>query len=267
MAEGARICTLFVRLTPYRHRTVLWSTHGDARSQPAGHPRRAARGGQRRARGAAAAAQPVGDEPGAGATCARRPAIRCWSGPGAASCPRRARSSCASGSASSCRTARRCCARPRRSTSRSSCGRSRCGPAKASWRTSGRDLIARVGAEAPGVRLRFVQKPDKDSAPLRDGTRRSGDRRGRRDDRPGGARAGAVPRPLHRRRARGAPAEPRRGSRPPAMRPAGTSASRGGGSSKGPIDEALAAARAGTARSSRSSAASRPRWRWRAPPT
>jgi len=31
-------------------------------------------------------------------------------------------------------------------------------------------LIARVGAEAPGVRLRFVQKPDKDSAPLRDGT-------------------------------------------------------------------------------------------------
>jgi DNA-binding transcriptional LysR family regulator len=34
----------------------------------------------------------------------------------------------------------------------------------------GPGLIARVGAEAPGVRLRFVQKPDKDSAPLRDGT-------------------------------------------------------------------------------------------------
>lgn len=33
----------------------------------------------------------------------------------------------------------------------------------------GSDLIARVGAAAPGVRLRFVQKPDKDSAPLRDG--------------------------------------------------------------------------------------------------
>ena len=31
-------------------------------------------------------------------------------------------------------------------------------------------LIARVGEEAPGVRLRFVQKPNKDSAPLRDGT-------------------------------------------------------------------------------------------------
>ncbi len=30
-------------------------------------------------------------------------------------------------------------------------------------------LIARVGEEAPGVRLCFVQKPDKDSTPLRDG--------------------------------------------------------------------------------------------------
>src|SRR3954467_13965064 len=34
----------------------------------------------------------------------------------------------------------------------------------------GPDLIARVGEEAPGVRLRFVQKPSKGSAPLRDGT-------------------------------------------------------------------------------------------------
>ncbi|VVO36010.1 LysR family transcriptional regulator [Pseudomonas fluorescens] len=32
------------------------------------------------------------------------------------------------------------------------------------------DLIARVGEQAPGVRLRFVPKPDKDSTPLRDGT-------------------------------------------------------------------------------------------------
>jgi DNA-binding transcriptional LysR family regulator len=31
-------------------------------------------------------------------------------------------------------------------------------------------LITRVAAEAPGVRLRFLQKPDKDSAPLREGT-------------------------------------------------------------------------------------------------
>ncbi|MBL9215837.1 MAG: LysR family transcriptional regulator [Opitutaceae bacterium] len=30
-------------------------------------------------------------------------------------------------------------------------------------------LIARIGAEAPGVQLRFVPKPDKDSAPLREG--------------------------------------------------------------------------------------------------
>jgi DNA-binding transcriptional LysR family regulator len=34
----------------------------------------------------------------------------------------------------------------------------------------GADLLARVGNDAPGVRLRFVQKPNKDSAALRDGT-------------------------------------------------------------------------------------------------
>src|SRR3982750_4615006 len=33
----------------------------------------------------------------------------------------------------------------------------------------GPDLIARVSAEAPGVRLCFVQKPNKDSTPLREG--------------------------------------------------------------------------------------------------
>lgn len=31
-------------------------------------------------------------------------------------------------------------------------------------------LLARVGAEAPGVRLRFVPKPNKDTGPLRDGS-------------------------------------------------------------------------------------------------
>lgn len=34
----------------------------------------------------------------------------------------------------------------------------------------GPDLLARIGEQAPGVRLRFMQKPDKDSAPLREGT-------------------------------------------------------------------------------------------------
>ncbi|MDP3672644.1 MAG: LysR family transcriptional regulator [Telluria sp.] len=34
----------------------------------------------------------------------------------------------------------------------------------------GSDLIARAGAEAPGVRLCFVQKPNKESTSLRDGT-------------------------------------------------------------------------------------------------
>ena len=36
--------------------------------------------------------------------------------------------------------------------------------------TFGPDLMARLSEEAPGVRLRFVQKPDKDSTSLRDGT-------------------------------------------------------------------------------------------------
>lgn len=36
--------------------------------------------------------------------------------------------------------------------------------------TFGPALIARASAEAPSVRLRFVNKPDKDSAPLRDGS-------------------------------------------------------------------------------------------------
>ena len=34
----------------------------------------------------------------------------------------------------------------------------------------GPDIIARVTAEAPGVRLRFLQKPDRDSTSLRDGS-------------------------------------------------------------------------------------------------
>lgn len=36
--------------------------------------------------------------------------------------------------------------------------------------TFGPTLLAAIGREAPGVRLRFVQKTDRDSAPLRDGT-------------------------------------------------------------------------------------------------
>jgi DNA-binding transcriptional LysR family regulator len=36
--------------------------------------------------------------------------------------------------------------------------------------TFGPDLIARLAKEAPGVRLRFMQKPNKDVSPLRDGS-------------------------------------------------------------------------------------------------
>ncbi len=102
----------------------------------------------------------------------------------------------------------------------------------------GPGLIARVGEEAPGVRLRFVQKPDKDSTPLRDGTvdletgvvgKTTGPE----------VRAQALFRDrfigVVRRGIRCARARSRR----PAMRPAGTSCVSRRGLDKGPIDEAL----------------------------
>src|SRR5882724_503925 len=73
----------------------------------------------------------------------------------------------------------------------------------------GPELISRVGRQAPGVRLRFVPKPNKDSTPLRDGTVDLENRRGGRDDRSGGARAGFIPGPLHRRRSHGTSVLPR----------------------------------------------------------
>ena len=176
------ICTVFMRLTPYPDRTVIWSRHGDARPQSARHPRCAARRRQCGARGGAVAAKPVGDEPGAGA-------IACDDGRSAAGQGRaRARSDAAGARAPragrSARAGRRGGAAPRREARPQDLVRT------FTLRTSegfvenfGPGLIARVGAEAPGVRLRFVQKPDKDSAPLRDGDRRSGNRR-RRGRRP-----------------------------------------------------------------------------------
>ena len=56
-----------MRLTPCHSQTMLWLGHGDARSQPAGHPGCAARRRQRGARRPALAPEPIGDEPGAGA--------------------------------------------------------------------------------------------------------------------------------------------------------------------------------------------------------
>ncbi len=108
------------------------------RPQSARHARCAARRRQRGRCGAAIATEPVGDEPGAGATARGRRAIRSWSRPVAGSCPRPARSSSANGWASSCRTAKRCCVRWNGSISSNWSARSRCGPAKASWRTSDR---------------------------------------------------------------------------------------------------------------------------------
>ena len=149
MAEGATICTLFDAFDAISRQTVLWSTHVDARSQPACHPRCAARRRQRCARGPTVAAQPVGDEPGAGAVARddRRSAAgqgRTRSRPHAPSA-----SNCASGSASSCRTQRRSCAPPRSSTSNSWSERSRCGPATALWRTSDRTSLRASARKRP----------------------------------------------------------------------------------------------------------------------
>ena len=106
-------------------------------------------------------------------------------------------------------------------------------------------LIARVGEEAPGVRLRFVPKPDKDSAPLRDGsvdleTGVVGKTTG-----PEVRAQALVPRPLHRRRARGASAERGRGhARPLCRRPAHPRLA--AGPRQGADRRSLGAARAGT---------------------
>ena len=84
--------------------------------------------------------------------------------------PRPGRLNCGSGSVSSCRTAE-AVLRPAEKLDLTRLVRT------FTLRTSegfvenfGPNLIARVGEQAPGVRLRFVQKPDKDSTPLRDGT-------------------------------------------------------------------------------------------------
>src|SRR3981189_1498086 len=67
MAERARFALYSCVWRHITIKTVLGSMHVDPRSQPACRPRCAARGGQRCARSPAVTAQPVGDEPGAGA--------------------------------------------------------------------------------------------------------------------------------------------------------------------------------------------------------
>ncbi len=132
--------------------------------------------------------------------------------------------------------------------------------------TFGPDLIARVGREAPGVRLRFVLKPDKDSAALRDG---SVDLETGAVGRTTGPELRAVG--LFRDRfigvvRAGHALEPRRDHAMRVMRRANTSASRGGVSTRDPSMTPWF--RSGwSARSSRSSAAFRARWHWREPPT
>ena len=103
----------------------------------------------------------------------------------------------------------------------------------------------RRGEGAPGVRLRFVQKLNKDSTALRDATVDLETGVVGTVTGPGGAGAGLVPRPLHRVCAQRARAS--RGEITPARYASGRHicVSRRG-DDKGPIDEALDVARSGT---------------------
>ncbi len=126
-------------------------------------------------------------------------------------------------------------------------------------------LIDRVGEEAPGVRLRFVQKPNKDSAPLRDGT----------VDLETGV-VGETTAPEVRAQAlfrdrfigvvRMGHSLSQGRSRPPAMRPAGTSSFRGGVSTRDRLMKPWSHS-GWNGRSSRSSVAFRPHWLSLGPPT
>ena len=143
--------------------------HDPPRPQPARYARRAARGRQRRARRPAARAQPLGDEPGAGA--AARDDGRSAAG------ARRARPRAHAARARAARAGRPAGAAMREAILRPAAALDLARlertftlrAATASSRIFGAALVARVAREAPGVRLRFVPKPDRDSTPLRDG--------------------------------------------------------------------------------------------------
>ncbi len=101
--------------------------------------------------------------------CARRRAIRCWSGPDAASFPPPERLNSASRSVSSCRMRQRFYALRKSSTSDNWSVRSRCGPAKALWRTSDRASLRASARKLPARGCASCKSRDKDS-PLRDGS-------------------------------------------------------------------------------------------------
>ena len=94
--------------------------------------------------------------------------------------------------------------------------------------TFGPSLIARVGHDAPHVRLRFMQKVRQGKRPASRRHRRPRDRRRGRDDRAGDACTGVVPRPFRRRGASGAPPEQGRITRPATPVGKHISVSRGG---------------------------------------
>ena len=254
MAEDAAFA-LYSCIKRHVHAHVLWSVHGPTRSQPARHAGRAARRRQRGARRPAPAAEPVGDEPGAGA--AARDDRRSAAGAGRAR-PRadaaRARTARAGRPAGAGRRggpAPRRKARPRQARR----APSRCAPARASSRTSARRSSPASAARRPACGCASCRSPTRTAR--RCATAAS-------IWRP--ASSGRTTGPEVRTQAlfrdrfvgvvrTGAPAEPRRESRRRAMRPAGTSPSRAAAATPG--RSTTPCRRSGwSARSSPSSAAS-----------
>jgi hypothetical protein len=176
MARQPRCARDAAEGAPDARHACVWRHVGDSyargmsrpRPEPAGRAGCAARRGQRRRGGRRLRAQPVGDEPTAGAAArgdrrstAGQVQDGCW-------CRRRARASYAIAS-TLVRSAEACCDPPTADRLEQARAHVHAPHQRRLRRDFGPALIARVRREAPGVRLRFLQKPDKDSGPLRDG--------------------------------------------------------------------------------------------------
>ena len=169
MAEGAAFA-LYSCMRRYIMRHLLWTTPCRTRSQPARYPRRAARRRQRGARRAPAAAEPLGDEPGAGAPA--RDDRRSAAGQG------RARPRADAARARTARARRPGACRMREAVLRpaekldlgSSSAPSRCGPAKGSSRPSGPRSSRASAPRRPACGCASCPSRTRTAAALRDGT-------------------------------------------------------------------------------------------------
>ena len=227
-------------------------------------PRCAARGRQRCGSCPTVAAEPFGDA-GCWRDCVKRRAIRCWSGLDAVSFQHPERSNSAKESVSSCKTLKRFYALPRNPSSNSWPERSRCGRVKALWKTSDQTSLLASARKLPACGCASCRSPTKTARHFATGPSIwKLALSGRRLRRSCVCRGCSEPVLLascawgtRRAKAR---------SRQPVIRPAGTSASRGGVSTRGRLTKPCICS-GWSGRSSRSSPDFRPRWLWLGPPT